>query len=206
MATVDLYIDAGQCKAVAGPSDSSIVALPRFSQGDTLAMRIWLLAPTATDRLATPFTYIPTTGLTLQVALGAKVGNSTTYYTQQFSWTASPEPENPYWSGALPINTAEITSLIGSAASALAWFEIKYVSGGLPTTVLCEQITIHAGVIKSGGVTVPNPLTPLSAEAANATFLTRTIEGQITLRNAATGKEILLYVDDDGVFHADAAN
>lgn len=206
MATADLYIDTANCKPVAGLGDSTIVSLPRFAQGDTLSMRIWLLAPTTTDRLATPYTFIPTTGLSLQVALGAKIGSTTTYYTQQFSWTASAEPNNPYWSAAFPMNTAAITSLISTGASASAWFEVKYLLGGLPTTVLCEEVTIHAGVIKSGGVTVPNGLTPLSAEAAMATYLQRTIEGQITLRNATSGKEVLLYVDIDGVFHADPVN
>lgn len=200
MAQVDLVINVNSGERVAGLTDTTITDLPRFVQGDTLTFKVFLLK--GASRLATP-ERIPVSGITLQMAIGTRTGNSTNYYTQQFAWTASTDLADPYWTANLPMNTAEIGTLLGSGSSAVAWLELKMVQGGLPTTVLSKQITIDAAVIKDGGLVVPPGLTPLSAEAALAMFLQRDISGAITLTNPTTGAKLSLYVGDDGAFHAD---
>src|SRR5439155_752495 len=101
MATRDFYIDTDRGEVVLGPSDSSIAALPPFVQGDSLDLRIWLLKNFS--RLSA-YTKVPVAGLTLQVALGTKVGDSTLYYTQQFTWVPSTDLGQPYFAAVLPMN------------------------------------------------------------------------------------------------------
>ncbi len=156
----------------------------------------------AAGNVSTP-ARIAVSGVTLQVALGTRVGNETEYYTQQFTWAASADLANPYWYALFPMNTDAITALIGSSSDAFAWFEVKAIIDGLPTTLLSKQVTISAAVIKEGGLIVPPGLTPLAVETANAMFLSREITGPIVLINPTTGGKIQLSVGDDGTFHAD---
>lgn len=200
MAQVDLVIDIASGEAVTSVTDTSVGQLPRFVQGDSLNLRIYLVR--AAGNVSAP-ARIAVSGVTLQVALGTRVGDETEYYTQQFTWAASADLANPYWSALFPMNTDAITTLIGSASDASAWFEVKAIIDGLPTTLLSKQVTINAAVIKEGGLVVPPGLTPLATETANAMFLGRTITGPIVLVNETTGKQIQLYVGDDGTFHAD---
>lgn len=203
MANLDLYIDTTAQIAVSGFSNSAQIDALTFTQEDTLNLRIRLLTRTSTFPVI-PYSFIPNTGLTLQVALGTKVGNAGNIYTQQFTWALNGDLSDPYFYAALPMNTGAIATLLGSTSSKTAFLEIKYVSSGVPTTVLSTQVTIQACVIHSGSLTVAPGLTPLSAEAAAASFLQRVIVGPITLVNATDStKKALLYVDTDSSFHAD---
>ncbi len=199
MAQHNIFVDLDRSVAVRGASDSSIAELPPFVQGDSLQLKVWLL--TGYSPLAS-YSKVPVSGITLQVAIGDKVGNDTNYYTQQFTWTASEDLGQPYFAATLPLNTAEITTLIGSAASRQAWLEIKMIEGATPVSVLSQLVTVHAAVIKEGGLTVPAELTPLSAEAANAAFVRVIHTGSFDLMNS-NGKGVRVYCDEDGAFHAD---
>src|SRR5262245_52124200 len=126
MATIDLYVDTFNKKLVAGLLDSTSVQLPKFFQGDTPTLKVYLLSPVTGSSLTTPYEYIPYSGITLQAAIGTRVGNSTLYYTQQFTWTDSGDPDNPYFTADFPMNTAAITALLaGSGSVTSAFFEIK---------------------------------------------------------------------------------
>lgn len=199
MSAINLFIDIDRSEPVAGKTEPSIVPLPRFIQGDSLLLRIWLL--TGRSRVSS-YSYVPVAGITLEAALGVKVGNATTYYTQQFTWTASEDLAQPYFEAVFPMNTDAITTLIGSAEQDQAWFEVKMIQDGTPITVLSKLVTVHASVIKEAGITVPAGLTPLSAEAAAASFVRVIHTGSFDLMNS-NGKGCRLYVDDDGVFRAD---
>ena len=195
----NLYIDIDRSEAVRGVSDSSIVSLPPLVQGDQLQLRIWLLQNYSQ---LSDYDMLAVSGITLEVAIGTKVGNSSSYYTQQFTWTPSTDLAQPYFSGTLPMNTAEITTLLGTSATASAWMEVKMISSALPVTILSEPVTIQAAVIKADTNQVPIPLTPLSAEAANASFVRVDHTGSFILRNA-NGKAILVYCDEDGALRSD---
>lgn len=199
MAALNLYIDTDRGIAVGGVNDSTAAKLPRFVQGDSLKLRIWLL--TGFKRLGN-FDQVPVSGITLQVALGSKSGSGAEYYTQQFTWTPSGDLGQPYFEATLPMNTAEIDGLLGANPTAPAWFQVRKTEGGTPATVLQEQVTIHASVIQDGIAEVPPPLTPLSAEAANAAFVRVIHTGSFDLMNA-NGKGVRIYVDDDGAFRTD---
>ena len=196
----NLYIDIDRSEAVRSASDSSIVSLPPLVQGDQLQLRIWLL--TGYSQLS-EYDQVPVSGITLEVAIGVKIGSVSSLYTQQFTWTPSVDLGQPYFSGTLPMNTAEITTLLSTSATASAWFEVKMITSALPVTILSEPVTIQAAVIKADSTQVPVPLTPLSAEAANASFVRVDHTGSFILRNATTGAAILVYCDDDGALRSD---
>lgn len=201
MAQFDLYIDTVAGSLVTGPANPSVAIMPRLTQGDTISLRIYLLARTVTYPVANPFSIINNANLSLKVAIGPKDGTpGSTLYTQQFTWQQ--DATNQYFYADLPLNTAAIGTLLGSSASATAWFEIEYTQNTFPTTVFSQQVTIHAEVIESGTVSAPAGLTAISAEECNATFLKRENSG-FYLTNETTGKKMFVYLGDDNSLHAE---
>lgn len=201
MAQFDLYIDTYSGTLVSGVSNSAAATLPKLVQGDTITLRIYLLARTPTYPISTPYTYINNSALSLKVALGPKNGTpGSTLYTQQFTWTK--DALNQYFTADFPLNTSGINTLLGSSATATAYFEIEYTQNAYPATVYQEQVTIHAEVIETGSLTVPNGETGISAETANAVFL-KTENSGFYLTNATTGKRMFCYLGDDDAFHAE---
>ena len=194
-----LYIDTDRSLPVVGVSDSSIAEMPAFVQEDTLSLRVTLLA--GFSRVS-DFAPIPVSGLTLEMALGRKVGNTSLLYTQAFSFTASDDLADPYFAADLPMNTAAIATLLGSSAQADAYFEVKMLDGGLPRTVLSRLVRIQAAVIKDGGLEEAALPTPISAETCQALFLQRIIPASagnpLILKNGSI--TYALYPDTDGSF------
>ncbi len=202
MAQFDLYVDTYSGELVSGISNSSPGQLPKLVQGDTIALRIYLLARTPTYPLTTPFTIIPANSVSIKVAIGPKDGTAgSTLYTQQFTWV--PDAGNQYNAANLALNTAAITILIGTGTSGTAYFEIELTQGGFPTTVFQKSVTIEAEVIETGVVTVPAGATAISAEEVNALFVKLDESRPIILRNAAQTVAVLMYLGDDGVVHFD---
>jgi hypothetical protein len=193
-----IHIDVDRNLPVGGKSDSGIASLPQLTQQDTLGLRITLLSGFSRFSDYTP---VPVAGVTIEVALGAKVGNTSTLYSQQFTWTPSDDLADPYFEADLPMNTAEIATLIGSGAQAQAWLEVKMLTGGLPRTVLSQQVVISAAVIKDGALQAAALPTPISAETCEAIFLQRAIpcsEGNpLILQNGSV--TVALYIDGDGL-------
>lgn len=194
-----LFIDTDRGEPVASATDSTVADLPTFTQGDILTLHITLLG--GFSRIS-PYTPIPVSGLTLEVAIGEKIGNETVYYASQFTWTPSSDLAQPYFSGDLALNTSEITTLIGGNPTAKAFFEVKIIEDGLPWTVLSKQVEVNAAVIKDGGTSPLVSPTPLTAEVANATYLQRRIPCSITnplvLVDEATGAETAIWPNNDG--------
>lgn len=201
MAQLDLYIDTYSGELVSGQYNPAAGVLPRFFQGDTISLRIYLLSRATTYPLGTPYSFVNNSDLSLKVGIGPKNGTAgSTLYTQQFTWAK--DALNQYFYADLPLNTAAITTLIATAESASAWLEVEYTQSGYPTTVLQKAITIHAEVIETGSITVPAGLTALSAEEAHATFLKRTNTG-FFLHNETTGAKVFVYLGDDSTVHFD---
>lgn len=206
MPQFDIFIDIAANQAVTGLSNPTVAPLPPFVQGDTPTFRIWPLLRNATFPLS-PYSLLTIAGLTLQVSLGSQVGSGGTIYTQQLSWTPSADANNPnYWTATFPMNTAAVNTLLGALASSPAVFEVKYVSAGVPSTILQQLVSVKATVLTAGAPVVPAGFNPASVEFCNATFLTHQVTGQIVLVNANTGKKLAVFVGDDGSFHADPLN
>lgn len=204
MAYNELFIDVVGNQPVGGLNNPSQAALPTFYQGDTLNFRIYLLKRTQTYNLRSPhFEVQNLASLSLKVGVGVKNGTAgSTLYTQQFTWAK--DAANQYFFASIPLNTAAINTLLGSAAQANAWIEFETTEAGFPTTVFQKEITIQAEVVDSSSVVVVPPgATAMTAEEANATFLKQTIQGQIYLVSPDGTKTVALYVDNDGTFHSD---
>ena len=201
MAQFDIYVDTYSGDTVKGPSDAGSAQLPQFIQGDTISLRIYLLARTPTWPISSPYTVINISALSLKVGIGPKDGNAgSTLLTQQFTW--SKDPTNSYFFADLPLNTANIASAIGSGSSALTWFEIEYTQNGFPTTVLQRQISLQAEVIETGVVTVPPGATAITAEDVSATYLKKDNTG-FTLTSPDGSKKAFVWLGNDGAFHCD---
>ena len=195
-----LYIDIDAKALVGGRTSSRSISLPSFIQGDTgLTQRITFLNNYADGQYA----IVPTAGKTVEAAIGRKVGNGTTYYTQQFTWTAGGELTDQYFEAQFPMNTPGITTLLGDAAMKSAFYEVKLIDGGLPGTVLSKAVRVEAAVIKEGGLVQPAVPTPISAETCQALFLQRLIiatEDNPLVLGHTNGKRTGLYLDTDGTF------
>jgi len=201
MAYINLYVDTYSGELVSGVENFRAGLLPRFFQGDTISLRIYLLERTSTFPVIPAYAIINNALLDLKVALGPKNGTAgSTLYTQQLTWDK--DAQKQYFFADLPLSTAAITTLIGTAESASAWFEIQYEQNGVPTTVLQKSVTIHAEVIESGVITVPAGLTGASVEYVNATFLKAENNGFVMV-NPTTGSKIQVYLGDDGAVHFD---
>jgi hypothetical protein len=201
MAQFDIFIDTNTQQTVRGFADSTPQPLPALVQGDTPTLRIYLLVRTAAFQGPTPYAYLGTAGISLEVAIGDRIGNTTNLYTQQFTWVADALAQG--FVAQLPLNTAAITTLIGANSQGPAWFEVKYLSAGFPTTVLDVAVNVQAAVIKAGALVIPPGATAMTAEEANAAFLKRAISGVVIWKNDATGKQVAQYVGDDGTMHFD---
>ena len=199
--TYQIYIDTLARQVVQSPVNSAVAALPPFVQGDTLTLQIQALQPTG--QLVQPvYTIVSVAGLTMEVAIGTRIGSGNTIYAAQYAWT--PDINN-FFSAALALNTAAINTLLGTNQSASAWIEVKLINGlGVPTTILDQQITIQAAVIQNGNLTpVPPGGTAASLEYCNAQFLSRLIQGQIILESPDGTKKAALYLGDDYTLHCD---
>lgn len=202
MAQYDFYVDIISGTLVTGPSNTAAAAFPKLVQGDTISLRIYLLARTPTYPNSTPYTVIDSSSFSMKVALGPKDGTAgSTLYTQQFTWV--PDAAHQYNAANLPLNTAGITSLIGSATSGSAWFEIEISQGGFPTTVFQRQVTIEAEVIETGVITVPPGATGITAEEVNGQFVKNVNTGFIIQCATDATKKVFVYVDAAGTLHMD---
>lgn len=206
MAEADIFIDADRSQVVTSETDTTIKALPRFVQGDTITLRIHLLRGyTKGINANNPYDEIPTDGLTLQVALreGTFTGSGDfgDIVAAQYTWT--PE-EDLYFEGAFSLATEEVNTLLASVKTFDATFVVQFFEDSVPTTVLQQAVKVYRNLIdQESTLPVPTP-TYLTAEAALATFVELMDETDaIYLKNATSGVRCKLWIDTDGTFHAD---
>jgi hypothetical protein len=144
VAEYDLYIDIDRQKVVISQTNADDKELPKFALGDTFGLRIHLVK---NYTRASNYEVIPTTGITIQAALGNL--STGTIYCSQYSWA---EEDGTSWYATFPMNTEELTTALTSQTSISATFEIKYVESGLPTTVFQESVTVYKALINPTSV------------------------------------------------------
>lgn len=105
MANLPLYIDVAQRQLVAGPGSTSRAQLPRFFQGDEIAIDLFFLEPTG--NLFAPYRYLALTDPGIRLAIG-KVAPPT---TGTFTITFDGNTFGPFGYNATP---AEIMAELGS--------------------------------------------------------------------------------------------
>ena len=193
----DIFIDVARGAFVAGLDSVTLVAIPPLVRGTTPTLHVYLLAQTAGWPNATPpYTYIPVAGLTLEMAVG--ILGAGAYLANQFTWTASTDLADPYFSSTLSLNTTAIAAALGVARQITAVMQVDSMTTDdmVTTTVLLANVTIQNAIIVPGAT--------LAAPDVSGTYLTRTIVGHLTLVNDTDPtKQVDLYVGSDGTLHED---
>jgi hypothetical protein len=200
MIPFDLRIDIASGQPVISADDFAAGSVPHFVQYVSLDLRIWGI-----QKVAGVSSYLPTDGITLFVALGDLLQEPPTYLTQQATWTPSADLANPYLEAVLPMNTSAINTLLAGPPvlrSKQVDFGVFFFSGGSPAGSLIKRVTLYRSLYSTSSLVVPAGQTPLSAEVADATYLTHDVLGPIRLRNG-TGQAAMLSIGTDGEFHAD---
>ena len=205
MAQLTLFINTSNNTLVAGRQSTQPLgtALPLFF-GDTLSLVIYLLqlpeGYNGQDPANSQLETVSTAGLQLLLYLddGDVAG---TIYTQEVAFQT--DANNEFFYAPLALNTDALKTLLGANTSAQAWLKIGYVQGGLQTTVLSLQVTIQVG-LPTQPLVVPAGLTPLSAEVANATYLSlNPVPGRAIYLESPDGtKMVALMLTNDGIFQA----
>jgi len=199
MANLDLYLDIAALRAVRGFNNPDAFIIPPFVAWDTITTRIRLLERTASFPV-NPYSFVPTAGLTLQLAIGIDrgVGLST-----QNTWVPSTNDGDPYFEAVVPLNTDGIVNATANG-QVTAKLHIRKVGADGTKTVLLQEVTLVPGIITDSALVVPAPLTPLSLEAALAIFLQRVITGKVTfVCDTDSTKRRDLFTAPDGTFHED---
>ena len=198
MATADLYIDISNGIFVAARDNSSQVDLPPFVRGTTQNLRIMLLKPTGAS-VGTVYELVPVSGQTIQLAVGLLGGAS--YLTDQFTWSASSDLANPFYSASVPFNTPEITDAIGSSKVLDCVLQIDRVESGTPIPMILKDIKIKNAIIVDGTETSSPGRTVLYAETAGSMFLTRNIVGRVRwINDTDPTKMNETFTDTDGTW------
>lgn len=201
MSDLALFINTSNNTLVAGQTSTQPIdpLLLPFFYGDTINLAIYFLTPPsgynpqniANNSLAS----VVTAGLAPFVYLtdGTIAGNSSPY-ASQLIFTA--DPTNTFWNGALSLNTAALSTLIGTSTGKNAYLKIGVTVNGLPVTKLSALIKVGVG-IPIGSVTVPANLTPLSLEVAQAMFFPlQPVAGLPLYLESVAGKIRMLAVID----------
>jgi len=204
MAQRDIYIDTDANEVVTSDFDSTPKSLPPMIQGDTLSLRIFLLARTTTFTLgAQPYSILNNAALTLRMGIGPKDGNEgSVLFTSQFTWSKS--ADNTYFYGDFPLNTEGIGDEIGDSESAKLWFEIEVTNdNGFPWTVLQKNIPVQAEVIESASVEVEAGQTALTVQDADSRYLKRSGLKAIYLEDINNPGQYIVLYNENGTFKAD---
>jgi hypothetical protein len=198
MAALDVYIDCDRHAVVASALNSSRKDLPRFVQGDTLSLRIHLLK--GYDPVSSAYEVIPTTGLTLAVAVGTDPPSGTDdpspeYYASNLvSWTESEDLD--CFEGMLSFATDEVNALLDGVSKATATLQIYRTDEGYPNTILLQQTTVYANVIKTGGINPQIEPTPVSVTVGNTLWLPKAGAAEFILIDQTTGDKLRLWFAD----------
>ncbi len=176
--SLKLYVDTQNNKLVVSDTDASAFTLPTLYQGDVLAVELKLLEPNTSGGLSTPFNVI-TTSYTTKLAIGTPDPSSSTVFT---SATLTFDSGTNVYSGNLILNntgTPSIASLLDTATSATATFEVEVSGGGNYSTEVQETVTVKADAIKTGTPMTP-PVTGYYTETqADATFTAKSGDTEI---------------------------
>lgn len=200
MPVLNLFIDTSSNQLVSGTTNAAIVnaaSLPLF-YGDSITLQIWLLqpAPVYSGAGGAAYQVIPTNGISLQLYLDDGTIGGTTY-TQQVAFAT--DPNNQYFIGSLPLNTAPMLTLMTGKTTATVALKVGYLqNGGLQTTVLSTSVNINVG-LPQNQLVVPPGLTPLAAETANQTYVPiRGVAGGAIQVVSPAGIILTLHAVDNG--------
>jgi len=180
--------------------EGTAVSIPALFQGDTQPFEISILDPTG--QLQNPYAKVDVGSLTLRVSVGQTptgTAGGPTPLALQTTWTW--DSTNQQFEGEIALNTAGITSFIGTASERTAYFEVKLDDGGELDTVLQLQFTLKA-VVDENATEAPalteTFLTFAQSDARYVKFANNTNGATIRLRSPNGTYELELGCNDDG--------
>jgi hypothetical protein len=142
--------------------NGSASVLPTFGQTDMVELQLQFVTPNPGNVIPYIAVDVTTDNQIPVVTMASKIqgveADEGTYLLAQavnaaFTW----DPVNLWYTGQLNVNTTEVETLIGSAPSAPAFFEVDLTIGGIdPYCVLLPTgITISATAYSTGAVPTP---------------------------------------------------
>ena len=199
MAVVNLtlYVNVTKGLLQASSTNGTRVDSPTFTVGDTYSVKVMLLEQQG-DGPASVFTVITPTSLGLKVGIGPLGGTPDVLQT---SWTAS----GSFLTGTLDCSTSDFNTAVN--ASETLHFEIEASESGQYSTVYQVQATYRKQVVPTSATT-PTPAESFRTKAdSDNTYVKKVgLAGEsITLTSADGTRRVVLWVDNDGGFHADTA-
>jgi len=205
MGLLKLFVHRATGSLVRSVERPEVFSLPALVQGDTISLEVSLVEDNPSAGIG-KVSLVSIAGYSLKVGVGqTPLGNgSVTPFALQTSWTTS--SDGLKFTGTLGLNTAELTTFLGSESSKSAWFEIELrdTATGYYETVYGAAVTVRANLVTAGStVAFPGDTALGSAEAA-ATYV-RKVGGageSIFLKSPDGTKTIQLYCDNNGTLQA----
>lgn len=205
-ARLKLYVNWSEKKLMIGPKNNGTFQLPSLYQGDVVPIEVHIFEPDP-DGGPNDFIKQDVSSMALKLGIGpAPTGTAggPSLYVTQFTWSKNTD-EN-YFYADVAMNTAELTTAIGSSASLSAYMELEVTEGSGVTTIWQGAVTIKAELIEASTATVAAGETPLSLDVALQMFAQKIMPAgeTFTLVSSDGTRRIVLYCHDDGSFHSDA--
>jgi hypothetical protein len=192
-ALLPLFYDVVNKRLVISALSPDPFLLPSLNQEDAYTIEFVALLPTGVP-LGPIYQRINLAGYNLRISVGTAGVENT------FNSAWAPNAENTSLSGVLQMNTAGINGLADGAQQT---FEIRlfdgtnYNRGQFPVTIR-KSVSI-AGAL----VPVPGELALSATEARRLYVAKEGLPGEaIILTSKTSGKQVMLYVDDDGALQS----
>jgi len=127
---------------------------PHFFKYESVPIRLYLLEPAQDTLGPDEFSRVDISNLSLRVTINDTLDDATPL-AEQSTWTQNASQN--YWEGVLDLNTAGMSTYIGSNSSMTAYIQIAVAeTGGVWRTVYQRQITIENSVAQPT-TTSPDP-------------------------------------------------
>lgn len=202
---LNLWVDTRARKLVKSFTDDGPAPALSFVQGDTVTLVITLLQPNASRTITAPYVKTDVSGLTCKVGIGTPTATTGSGTPGIFQNSFTLDETNNTLTGELYITPSTVQTLLGSATSGTSTLEIEIYEDGNYTTAFSGPVTILAELIEAA-TDDPTPSdTYLTANEMAATYVKKVgAAGEmITLTSPSNTYQAILYVDDNGIFHAD---
>lgn len=204
-----LYVDVDRSVLVESLTSRTTIR-PTFVQGDTVSLEVYLLERNPTGGIAAPYSKVSVNGMSLRVGIGTPSAATGTSAPGIFQNTFTADTVNNKLTGSLYITPATVASALGSALSADSILEIEKSEGGLYNTVFQGPCTLRAELIEAATAPVATPTdTYMTSAESRASFVgwnntdANSYGKPIVLTSPSGTHTVTLWVDDNGVFHAD---
>lgn len=205
MGLLKLFVDVDRKALVKSATSTSGFVLPVLFQGDTIGVELTCLTANPTGGLSSPYSKVTLTGYSLRVGIGSTPTGSGTDTPAALQTSFTLNGDDTTFSGTLALNTSGINTLIGSASSVAAVFEIELTSGSEVTTIYQGAITLKADLLETGA-TVPTPTDEYYTKNQSNQLFAQAVPTQngteYYIPNQAGTFATKLWTDVDGAFRS----